>query len=241
MRIKDSVYGIGRGIIATTLTLPLEVIKTRQQIAKKPQNCVTIAKEIYHRGGMRDFYRGFSPQLTKITLRQIWVWPIISSDLGLPPYISEGSKGILIASIETAVATPFERIKILLMTHKRKTFSLKSAWKGSFEHGLKLTANWTLFLISQRFLRERALKKQSELSLRDLLYISFQTTILVSTLSAPFDIANTIKQVHNIGIFQLLKISKKQLFVGMPISFAARLIQCGTSVPLIHYLSQKKV
>src|ERR1700688_2236158 len=67
--------------------------------------------------------------------------------------------GLSIATIDAAITTPLERVKIRSAFSGKSRFSLddlyKNGWRGFAVHWAKLSVNWIAFLAAQKHLRER--------------------------------------------------------------------------------------
>jgi len=59
----ETTISLGSSIIASTLTYPVDIIKTKYQTTNN-QSIPSIIKNIYSKGGYRGFLRGLSPHLT---------------------------------------------------------------------------------------------------------------------------------------------------------------------------------
>lgn len=249
--LMDSVFwGVMRGIFVHTLIYPFEVIKIRQQCLSTPEKSYRVAWGIFQKEGMHPFYNGLPFQLLKTGLKQVWCWPMIT---GTPIFLSrynignlceQALTGVAISTIEAVVTTPLERAKILAALTGKNVFSLKSVykdgWRGFATHWVKASVNWSVFLVTQKFLRDRYHKKKDKLSFPQLIEIGVQVAVIVGLVSAPFDIANTLKQARNHSVFSLL--SKKTIrgfYRGWPLSTLSLMIHNVASVIVIDNLGNK--
>lgn len=246
-----SCLGAARGVCVHTIIYPLEVIKTHQQcqLGHQAEMAYKIAHLLFKREGISVFYRGLSFQLLKTTMKQAWVWPIISK---VPPQLKEyqikeqgqmAITGLLIATIDAFLTTPLEKVKILSITSSEKKASLKNmykkGWGGLTTHWAKLSVLWPTFLVTQNALRKRSLEqsKKEKLNVRELTSIGIQVAIVVSLVSAPFDRANTLKQaLDQSQAFSFSKINFKKSFQGWPLSIFILSIHNIASVILIDKL-----
>ncbi len=244
----SSLWGIARGISVHSLIYPLEVIKIRQQCSQGESKSVRIALTLLRQEGIGAFYKGLAPQLLKTSIKQIWCWPMIT---GMPTVLrryqienlgQQALTGLSIATIDAAISTPLERAKIVSAFRGTSKFCFKNAyrdrWRGFAPHWCKLSVNWVAFLTAQKYLRDQSSgsSKQS-LSFPQLTKIGVQVALIVSLVSAPFDIANTLKQAQNLtpshlfsrqGIFKLYR--------GWPLHALALVIHNIASVTLIEKL-----
>ncbi len=249
--IRSSFCGVARGISVHTLIYPLEVVKIRQQCSQNSEKSVQIALALFQREGMGAFYKGLLPQLLKTSLKQIWCWPMIT---GVPDFLQRYRLGDIqrqiltgfsIATIDATITTPLERAKILSASTGKVAYSLSSAykdgWRGYTTHWAKLSVNWVAFLTAQKYLRDRS-RTQSEhpLSLPQLAKIGTQVALIVSLMSAPFDIANTLKQAQNLNpsyIFSRNRVFK--LYRGWPLNALSLIIHNVASVIVINKLDRR--
>jgi hypothetical protein len=248
---NSSMWGIARGLSVHTLIYPLEVVKIRQQCHSSPEKSIQVARALFQKEGISAFYKGLPPQLLKTSIKQAWVWPMIT---GIPVFIKryrigdipqQALTGLAIATIDAAVTTPLERAKILSAFTGETKFSLngvyKDGWRGFTTHWAKLSVNWSTFLVAQKHLRDRYRKRPEQaLSLPQLAGIGAQVAVIVSLVSAPLDIANTLKQAQNLSPAQLFSGNAfRRLYRGWPLSALSLTIHNIASVIVIDKLGQK--
>ncbi len=244
--IQSSIAGIARGLCVHTLIFPLDVIKIRQQCDSSSRKSFEIARTLFEKEGVGAFYKGLSPQLVKTSIKQAWVWPILT---GIPPYLKQYKiketpslllTGFLISMIDAAITTPLEKSKIQSALAGKTKFSLKGGWQGFGTHLTNLSVNWSTFLIAQKHLRDRYRQKSEKaLSLRELTEIGIQVAIIVSLVSAPIDFANTLKHAENRSPFDLLSgKALHRLYRGWPARALGLIIHNIASVIVIDKLSK---
>jgi hypothetical protein len=126
----------------------------------------------------------------------------------------------LIATVDAAVLTPLEKMKSQLASQGGGEFCLKNGWQGVLPHFAKLSSNWVVFLVAQKYLRDQARSSSGQpLSLSQKIKIGVKIALLASVVSAPFDFANTVKQVKNESAARLFHRSKVlKLYRGWPLS-----------------------
>ena len=244
----SSLWGVARGITVHLLIYPLEVIKIRQQCSQDESKSLRIALALLRQEGIGAFYKGLVAQLLKTSVKQIWCWPMIT---GMPPVLQRyqienlGQQvltGLSIATIEAAISTPLERAKIVSAFRGTSKFCLKNAyrdgWRGFATHWSKLSVNWVAFLTAQKYLRDRSSGSSGQsLSYTQLAKIGVQVALIVSLVSAPFDIANTLKQAQNLTPYHLF--SRQgifKLYRGWPLNALSLVIHNIASVTLIEKL-----
>lgn len=244
----SSLWGAVRGIAVHTLIYPLEVIKIRQQCSQNESKSLRLALTLLRQEGISAFYKGLVPQLLKTSIKQIWCWPMIT---GMPSVLQRYQienlrqqviTGLSIATIDAFISTPLERAKILSAFRGTSKFCLKNAyregWGGLTTHWSKLSVNWVAFLTAQKYLRDQSsgLSGQS-LSFPQLIKIGVQVALIVSLVSAPLDLANTLKQAQNLTPFHLYSLRGIfKLYRGWPLNALALVIHNVASVTLIEKL-----
>ncbi len=249
--MTSSLWGVSRGLCVHTMIFPLDVLKIRLQSASQAEPTVRIALNVLKDEGPGAFYKGLPPQLLKTSIKQVWCWPIITQ---LPPYLGRYGMGrtweqmltgLAISTIDATINTPLERAKILSASTGKNSYSLKgiyeNGWRGFATHWTKLSVSWVSFLTAQRVLRDR-IQGQSDqpLSLPQLTKVGLQVAFIVSLATAPFDMANTLKQTHNLNPITLL--SQKnlpKLYRGWPLQALALSIHNIASVIVIDKLTKK--
>ncbi len=241
--ITSSILGISRGLFVHSLIYPLDVVKIRAQNSSEKSH--KIAAKLFKEEGIRGFYRGLSPQLVKTSIKQAWVWPIITTmpqtldryEIG--DFQKQAMTGMSIAIIDASVTTPLERAKILSAASSTKKYSVfdmyKEGWRGYSTHLSKLSVNWVVFLTAQKHLRDQqSAQSKEKLSLPQLAKIGVQVAFIVSLAAAPFDVANTLKQTQNIGLLQLLSQRNfSRFYRGFPLNFLGLTIHNIASIVLI--------
>jgi hypothetical protein len=240
--LESSFWGVIRGIGVQIVIYPLEVTKINCQCSEKSIRQVALA--LFQEGGLSRFYQGASPQMLKTCIKQIWSWPMIT---GVPPVLQgygiEGLKqqaltGLLIATVDAAVLTPLEKMKSQLASQGGGEFCLKNGWQGFGPHFAKLSSNWVVFLVAQKYLRDQARAASGQpLSLSQKLKIGVEIALMASGVSAPFDFANTLKQVKNessVHLFHRSTILK--LYRGWPLSALGLITHGVASVILLEKL-----
>lgn len=248
--VWSSLWGIGRGICVHSLIYPLEVIKIRQQCSQGTSKSYQIAVALFRQEGISAFYQGLAPQLVKTSIKQVWCWPMIT---GMPSVLQrypienltqQAITGLSIATVDAAISTPLERAKILSAFRGTSKFCFHNAyrdgWRGWGAHWSKLSVNWVAFLTAQKYLRDRSSGSSKDpLSFPELTKIGVEVALIVSLVSAPFDIANTLKQAQNLTPLHLLSRNRIfQLYRGWPLNVFSLVIHNIASVTLIEKLGK---
>lgn len=242
-------WGAGRAVIVNTLIHPLGVVKIRLLCSKNESNTIRVALDLFRQEGIGAFYKGLTPQLIKACIKPIFVWPMVT---GMPSILQryqvqnlqqQALTGLAISTVDAAILTPLERAKILCASKGIK-FRLKDlykeGWKGLTTNWSQLSVNWMTFLTAQKYLRDQSYSSSGQpLSLSELIKIGTQTALIVSVASAPFDVANTLKQAQDLSPSHLLSRSGIfQLYRGWPLNALSLVIQSVASVIIIEKLSR---
>lgn len=246
----SSLWGVVRGVSVHTLIYPLEVVKIRQQCSQDESKSLRVALTLFRQEGIGAFYKGLAPQLLKTSIKQIWCWPMIT---GMPSIFQryqietlaqQALTGLSIATIDAAISTPLERAKILSAFKGTNKCCFKNVyregWRGFTIHWSKLSVNWITFLTAQKHLRDHYSElSEHSLSFSELTQIGVQVALIVSLVSAPFDIANTLKQAQNLTPSHLF--SRRGMFKfyrGWPLNALSLVIHNIASVTLIEKLGK---
>ncbi len=236
-----SLCGVGRGLVVQSLTYPLEVIKTHQQALLSQERSYQIAWRLFQQSGVRSFYLGLTPQLVRSCCNQAWCWPMMTKIPllleGSSPAVQQAMTGLAIATVGACVTTPLEKARIQWALEK--PFSWKKGWNGIGIHWTKLSAGWCTFLVAQEGLRKRyyiSSGKQT-LPLSQSVLIGVQVALIVSVTSAPFDVANTLKQSESLRLRVLFSGNiLRKMFRGWPLNAATLVVHNTTSVALLDRL-----
>lgn len=246
--LKSCLLGIVRGLVVHTFIYPLETIKTHQQCQNQGK-INQIAKQIWQQEGFKGFYRGLLPQLINTSIKQAWCWPLM---IGIPDFLDryhlsmiqkQALTGLTIATANT-VLTPLEKARISAI-YSQKKFNLanlsKKDWQGFSSNWAKLSVDWSVFLVSQQYFRDREQSGQEALTLTQLTKIGIKVAFIASLATAPFDVANTLKQSQNIKASSLFSGNIiSNLYRGWPINVTKLMIHNIASVILIDRLSLNK-
>ena len=127
--INESLYGVYFGIVSSLACHPCDRFRTLMQ-ANTRLNTTSVVLSIYQNNGIKGFYRGIVPNMTKASIKQTYRWPLQST---LPTFYAnifgEGTKeiltGLTIGTGESIIITTLEFFKTRLMLSKNKnlTFS----------------------------------------------------------------------------------------------------------------------
>jgi len=243
--LTSSLLGIARGLCVHSLIYPMEVIKVQQQQHFNQEKSYQVFFRLFKEGGFASFYRGILPQLMKTSIKQAWCWPIIVElpaylrQYNVKPFTQQAATGLAIASIDAIISTPLERAKMLSIVAAKSSFSLrkiyKNGWFGLVTHWAKLTIAWSTFLVSQKYLREKY--SNQKLTLYQSIIVGIKVAAVVSIASAPFDVANTLKQSQNKNLtFLFSGHPLRNMYRGWPLNALSLIIHNTASIVVINQL-----
>lgn len=245
--IQTSLWGIVRGVGVRVLIHPLDVIRTHQQ-SKLIGSSFQVSKALFRENGAGVFFLGFTPQLVRTSLKQAWVWPLLTYSPSVisitDPLGQLAVTGLMIAVADATISTPLERAKIGLIVSGKKGFSIRALWKdgwnGYLTHLSKLTLCWSTFLVGQKFFKDRNIEPGMRGSSSQLCLVALKTTLLVSIVSAPLDFLNTQKFTNNISFSTHIRdYNVRTMYRGWPLNFTSLLIQNIASIWLIDQLERR--
>eukprot|EP01121_Diplochlamys_sp_Union-15-3_P005113 TRINITY_DN1540_c0_g3_i2.p1 TRINITY_DN1540_c0_g3~~TRINITY_DN1540_c0_g3_i2.p1 ORF type:complete len:289 (+),score=36.57 TRINITY_DN1540_c0_g3_i2:178-1044(+) len=219
----SSVYGVGRTLVGLPLEHPFDCAKTVWQASpEKYTSALQVFKTIYSKGGVVGFYSGVLPSIGRLTLKQVYRWPLM---LLLPPFFKSISPdrmrvvipsyekiltGFSLAVVDTIILCPLERLKVVLMTtplevknnrliswFRNNSSSLgKELFRGINPIFAKQLVSWSSFLVvdeqCKRFIRKD--NPNAVLGVKSLLAISVIVGVCNTASTMPFDAVKTMHQ-----------------------------------------------
>lgn len=255
---KTWMYGVFRGLGAQVFLYPLEVIKTNQQMSEKLISGWAVTRQIWKDFGVKGFTQGFAPQLAKVLLRQGWWWPVIIyfppllSGYQVSPLMQQAITGVAVASVDTVVNSPLDRVRILLSTGKKRDMNFASffrdGWQGAGPYWKKESVKWAAFLMGQHYFRKHLSSGDGKpLSLFQIAQASFYLSFIANIAISPLDVITTLKQGKKLSILEsahreklpLLQILQR-MYRGFPLNFTMTMLQITATVFLIDWLEVKK-
>lgn len=195
--LSASILGSYRGALCLILEHPLDSIKTQWQDKNLITDKYAIVKSIYADKGIIGFYRGFIPNLIRVSSKHLYRWPmmlyfpkfyenLLSKDI-TKKYNSLHKilAGLTIANLEVFIICPFDRMKVFMMTSNSNASMIgsyiqenKNNLKFSFFKGLepsfwRYNISWVTFLyFDDKFKKSFKNFKGDTLNIIDLLTIS---------------------------------------------------------------------
>jgi hypothetical protein len=214
--------------------------------------CFQIARKIFKQEGVGAFYKGLTPQLIKTSLKQMWCWPMITAvpgylhTYGLGEIQQQILTGLSIATVDAVITTPLERAKILSALMGRASISLsniyKEGWQGFSTYWAKRSVNMVTFLTAQQYFRDHERSPSGQISLAALIKTGILVAIILSCVSAPLDLVNTLKQSRNLSLSYIFnRHGGIKLYRGWPINSFSLSIHNVASVILIEKLMIKDI
>ena len=240
--IESSVLGAMRGVLVHTMIHPLEVIRFRYQCSLSREKYGEVIRSLWSQGGITGFYRGLSSQYMKITLKQIWCWPMITGVPQILPawvkgdLLRQGITGVAIATMDAVVTNPLEKRKIHAAVKGNTPLSWRelyvNGWKGVGAHFAKSSTAWVTFLVAQKVFQNRESRgSSSPLSVGQLCKVGAEAGLVVSVICTPFDWANTLKQLQGSQV----SYSWLRLCQGWPLYATSLIIQNIASAALLYH------
>lgn len=270
---EASLLGAGRGLFGLPIEHPFDTVKTRAQANLETRSIITTITNVYKESGVRGFYSGAIPNATRIAVKQMYRWPMM---LGFPPFFKEvlpeniqkdypssvkTATGLTIASFETGIISPLERLKVYLMTCKAEQKKISQFFiqnKGKLlpelTRGLgavyvRQMTSWVSFLVADdKFKKWEKARTQSEnMSFTSLLRVSFLVGAVNTAANMPFDVLKTNLQkdkfIANQGMLKTLgKIYQthgvRGLYAGWQVRMMQYMIQSVFTVALLERLEK---
>lgn len=249
--IQSALWGAARGSAVEIVLYPLERIKIEQQCSQPHQKASVIGKKIFQQEGRAGLYRGLQPQLIKTCIKQFLCWPIMTH---LPRYLKPYGigelqqqivTGLSVATLDSILTSPLERLKTL-SARNMKRFPLREifteGWVGLWPYWSKRAINMCTFLTAQNYLRERARSNSDQpLTPFQTALVGTQTAFIVSLVSGPSDVKNTLAQANMerpTGPWTAKRI--KHSFCGWRLNIISFVIQSIASVYVFEQVEQSR-
>ncbi len=251
--LETSMLGVVRGASVQFLIHPLQTVKTRLQTSALDVSSQTVVKEIWKQKRLTGFYSGLTPKLMDTSIKQFWCWPIIDKapqileKHGVPQFPQMAITGLFIATVDATLSTPFESAKIrsMLSEQKNKAFSsfFNEGWKSFSTNWSRLSTQWSSFLIAQKYFRNqyKEISNDEPLTFPQLAFAGTKTALVVSVVAAPFDTANTLKQISKSFFSKNNPHLIRTMYRGLPFSAASLTIHNIASLILIEKLETRSL
>lgn len=271
--LEASFLGAGRGLMGLPIEHPFDCIKTKLQANLSETSAIGVARNIYKNEGIRGYYSGALPNATRLTIKQFYRWPMMLAfpnffDSVLPlesehkPIAKKVMTGLSIASFETLIICPLERLKVLLMTSLKEEKSIRHFYEknngkitSELYRGLNASyprqvVSWVTFLASDSKFRSMAqnYKGSENLSFLDLLCVSSVVGVTNTLFTQPFDCAKTqlqkaspLEGLNLLNAFKSIysKNGVSGLYAGWQVRMMQYIIQSGFTVTILDKLEKK--
>lgn len=153
----------------------------------------SIIRKIFEEKGIIGFYRGYLPNLIRVSIKQIYRWPMMiyfpkmyKKYLGDRPSLNKILTGLTIANIEILIICPLDRLKVFFMTSQKAKNLLmyfisvnsnrliKELFAGLGPSYWRSNISWVSFLYLDQKCKDIAkyLRNDDNLSFGDLLIVS---------------------------------------------------------------------
>ena len=168
--ISASLTGALRGITGFSLEHPFDCVKTCWQAEPHLSSAKKVARHNYEKKGVLGFYAGAIPNGTRMVIKQAYRFPMMMAfpkfyRERLPenvkrnaPFVEDALTGISIATLESGIITPLERMKVVIMTSEKMKRSLvqfiarphlfQEAYRGFSASYLRQLVTWSTFSVS---------------------------------------------------------------------------------------------
>ena len=122
--------GIMRNVVGFPIEQPLDSVKTQWQASSYHKNEFQIAKDIWNTKGLKGYYSGSIPNVSKSLLRGTYQFPLMislpsmceklipNSLGGQSPSIQKYFTALFISVFDSFILTPLERLKVYQMTKR---------------------------------------------------------------------------------------------------------------------------
>lgn len=223
---------LGQGLLVTSITHPLEVIKIWQQHQRVRSSFIQVLDSLYQKGGIRAFYRGVHFEAAKLCISQVWKWPLIVyaphyfESLGVSETAKPFAVGSTFATVGTAMNFFPQKAKVLAAVQKGSVKeALGHGFKGIRLFWVKRMVNMSAFLLAQEKLRNSYLKQQKELSKTSLVKIGVITAVFVSVVGIPVDGVTTLALSGEKELYKRIKaVGFRFFFQGIPMQMSRSVI-----------------
>lgn len=272
--LEVSFLGALRGLIPLPIEHPFDCLKTLMQANLGAKSAFNMVQEIYQQDGLKGFYAGVIPNGARLMIKQAYRWPMMLAfpnfyDKFLPeetkkeyPSLKKFLTGGTIASFETLIISPFERLKVWIMTSYRdeKTLGnfyqqnrgnlMKELYRGLNASYPKQLVTWISFLVADEKCKAlaREYTGEKELSFKTLLSVSFVVGAINAAITLPFGCIKTQMQMHNsVKSNTLMSVTTqiyqnngiKGFYAGWPVKMAQFMLRSVFTVTLFEKLEKK--
>ena len=245
-----SVVGAFRAGILMPLEQPLDYLKTQAQSQLYRGPALPFIRDHIKAHGFLKLYSGLIPNTIRASIKQAYRLPLM---VGIPntyrrflgnENLIQLLTGITLATAETYIICPLERIKIWLMTAPKPTFQAFTedrAGLGDFYKGvnallMRQTLSWVTFLGFTSLFKESVIKYKGQVDFYDLIVIGILVGGINTAVIMPADFIKTHKQKFGDLSGRTILNSFEYLTSGEKTCFSKFLIvYCGWRIRVVHY------
>lgn len=221
--IESSYIGVSLVTFTFLSNHPFDYLKTyRQANVTNNMSNKTLVSKIYSLHGIRGFYTGGKANFLRALLKEAYRNPvrgIIKSFYAesIPksiqrkfPEIRNVATGVSMASFDTFILCPLERIKVWVMTteknkkivsyFKENNFSMGNLFKGIKISFVRSAASWISYLVIEEDIRKYVTKEnldKNNVSISQQILIGFLAGFVNCVFTLPFDSVKT--QIQKCG------------------------------------------
>jgi hypothetical protein len=200
---------------------PFDLVKTIMQANPSIRSGWILSKDIMKEKGIKGFYTGGIPNLTRSILKEAYRTPLRGglyySYSRIFPDMNRSSKAIItglsMAITDTMIICPLERIKVWIMTNYKDNRSIttfftnrneksiplfRDLFKGSTVSILRSAASWVSYLVAESSIRDKVAelspridKNNPRLPLTEQLIVGIFGGIINCICTLPFDTIKT--------------------------------------------------
>lgn len=234
MNIDSGIYA---SIANVTLCYPLELIKTRQQMANFKLNNIKYSKRIYYKGGISLFYKGFMPRLVSVVPIKTLYW-VSQTEINnfffkknINKNISLLTSSLSTSLIITLVDNPIEIIKTNIIQKNRIGYPYLIKNYG-------FIANYIRNFFFSYLINLSLNRDKSDNFLHNFIY-SGSAGLTASIITQPIDFLKTRKQNSNSSYYKIYKKNNyKNLFKGLYSRSLLNFISVGISGSVYRYFEK---
>lgn len=262
-----SILGAFRASILMPIEQPLDYLKTQIQSQLYRGPTITFIVSHIKTHGFLKLYTGLIPNTIRTSIKQAYRLPLM---VAIPNFyrkfvsnenIIQICTGITLATAESYIICPLERVKIWLMTAPKPTFRAfieERAGLGDFYKGvnallMRQTLSWVTFLGFTSFFKESVIRYKGQVEFSDLVAIGIIVGAINTTIIMPADFIKTHKQKFGdlsgktlLNSFRFLTSGEKNcyskfliVYCGWRIRVFHYFINCVATVNLVDHLERK--
>lgn len=255
--LETSFSGVIRGVLGFPLEHPFDCVKTRWQAKPELSSSLKVVQHIYQEKGILGFYTGGIPNGTRMVLKQAYRFPMMAIfpafyNKQLPddikkkiPYIEKIMTGVTIASLESFIISPLERLKVWMMTSgkgkginkfivENRSRLISELYRGLRASYARQLATWTSFEAADGFFKAKAREytQKDKLDFIPLFIASLFVAGVNTAVTLPFDFVKT--HLQKADPLQSKKVFSNMRQLAQQHGFSV--LYTGWRVKMVHYM-----